>query len=206
MLGCYSRRLLRTNCKKRICSSSVDYWMVARRLRAKRTSLLSRTTAATFLWQSSVACDNQFGRAEWTVSRRLSLFHRLLLVASREEPSNPTKYLHLYPDKGKIASRSTKWMNFLAFSQQALSLKKCPIKQAEHWAVACDCNCRRCCSSRAQIAMGPFSRPTACCNLSKWTAVGLLDFVEIEIVSTMFFITCWQKYWHCKKYHNTFIN
>ena len=34
----------------------------------------------------------------------------------------------------------------------SLSLhKKCPIKQAEHWTVACDCNCRRCRSSRAQF-------------------------------------------------------
>ena len=167
--------------------------------------------------EQGTRCFLSSGRAEWTVASRLRLRHHLLLVTSREEPSIPNKYLHLYPEKGKIASRSTKWMSFLAFHLQALFFKKCPIKQAEHWTVTCYCNCRRCRSSRAQIAMGTFSRPTACSNLSKWTAVGLLDFAEIEIavnplhfwlvVTTMFFfITCWQKYWHCKKYLNTFIN
>ena len=62
--------------------------------------------------------------------------------------------------------------------------------------------------------MSPFSRQTACSNLSKWTAVGPLDFAEIQIAFnpcsfcklwTMFFITCWPKYWHCKKNHNMFI-
>ena len=122
------------------------------------------------LWQSRV--DNVFlssGRAEWTVARRLSLNHQLLLIPSREESSIPTKYLHLYPEKGKIASMSTKRMSFLAFHLWALFFKKCPIKQAKHWAVTCDCNCRRCHSSRAQIALGPFSRPTVCSILSKWT-------------------------------------
>ena len=46
---------------------------------------------------------------------------------------------------------STKWMSFLAFHLWALSFKKCPIKQAEHWTVTCYCNCRRCRSSRAQF-------------------------------------------------------